>query len=175
MQIPKAQNLNFQLLLISETYWPYSSTQCSLIKVICNRVHVQKITELTVGNGDNKVKSLEAHYYSFELFCSPNAIGHLPWFCFIHAIRIAWNGFFQGVSSFTVIQLSRVRFCSIVLHVLLPLKLFIFLSVKGLASVTSCKQLVKLFDQNLMKLEMELNSPDFLSKGAAQPILESTI
>lgn len=41
--------------------------------------------------------------------------------------------------------------------------------------MTSCKQLVQLFDQNLTKLEIELNSPDFLNKGAAGLILESTI
>jgi len=56
------------------------------------------------------------------------------------------------------------------------LKLFIFLCVEeGLASMTSRKQLVQLFDQNLTKLEVELNSPDFLNKGAAGLILENTI
>lgn len=60
-------------------------------------------------------------------------------------------------------------------HALIPLKLFIFLCVKGLASLISCKQLGQVFDQNLTKLEIELNSPYFLSKGATGLILESTI
>lgn len=50
-------------------------------------------------------------------------------------------------------------------HALLYLRLFIFLVSKGVASLTSCKQLVQLFDQNLTKLKIELNSPAFLRKG----------
>lgn len=81
------------------------------------------------------------------------------------------------MSSFTSFQFSVIKGQVLlsVLHALLPLKLFIFLCVRGLASMTSCKQLVQLFDQNLTKLEIELNSPDFLNKGAAGLILESTI
>lgn len=60
-------------------------------------------------------------------------------------------------------------------HALLHLRLFIFLCVKRVASLTSCKQFIQLFDQNLTKLEFELNSPAFLSKEAAGLFWESTM